>query len=350
MVYINDTICISAQRTTESDFFSSFPLNLKGNRFFAIEPNYMGLIPSSQLRRMGRALRMGVGAGLTLAGRWSHMDGIILATANGGLDDCLKFLNQIVDYAEGTLTPTNFVQSTPNAVAGSLALITKTTGYNITHVHHGLAFENALQDAALRLDLGESKRLLLGAVDEISDYNYNIDWLKGSYKKEPVDSQHLLDSATKGTVCGEGATWFVLEQEKSEQSLAQIADVQATSYMNSEGPQQWILDFLRKNQMTVHDLDAIILGFNGDQRTDTSYQQVYDELFAGKLLICYKQWTGEYPTAVAFGTWLGVQLLKEGRLPEAFIRNGELNSPCRHILIYNQYQGFQHGLQLLKAV
>ena len=62
------------------------------------------------------------------------------------MEDCIKFLNQIVEYKEGLLTPANFVQSTSNAAAAQIALVTKNHQYNITHVHRGLAFENALMD------------------------------------------------------------------------------------------------------------------------------------------------------------------------------------------------------------
>ena len=70
-------------------------------------------------------------------------------------EDCIRFLNQIVQYDEGTLTPTNFVQSTPNAIASTIGMNLQCHGYNITHVHRGNAFENALLDALMYLD--ESK-------------------------------------------------------------------------------------------------------------------------------------------------------------------------------------------------
>jgi hypothetical protein len=80
------------------------------------------------------------------------LDGIIIGTANAGMEDCFHFLKQMVDYNEGLLTPGNFVQSTTNALAGQLGMMKHNTGYNITHVHLGLAFENALLDAAMRLE------------------------------------------------------------------------------------------------------------------------------------------------------------------------------------------------------
>ena len=65
-------------------------------------------------------------------------------------------------------------------------------------MHQGLAFENALLDAMMKLPEIPTM-YLLGAVDEISDYNYNIDYLDGWYK-EPVKSKDLYSTATAGSM------------------------------------------------------------------------------------------------------------------------------------------------------
>ncbi|HKR03926.1 MAG TPA: beta-ketoacyl synthase chain length factor, partial [Bacteroidia bacterium] len=183
-MYIHKSVCISPQHT--------FPeINLQevlasaDNKLTAIESKYEN-IPLSTLRRMGKAVRMGVGAGMNLVKDYPHLDGIIIGTANGGMEDCIKFLNQIIDYDEGTLTPKNFVQSTTNAIAAQISLTAQNTGYNITHVHRGLAFENALLDAFMLMKENPESVYLLGGGDEISTYNFNIDNLAGSYKKEII--------------------------------------------------------------------------------------------------------------------------------------------------------------------
>ena len=52
---------------------------------------------------------------------------MLIGTANGGIEDSIMFLNQIHDYEEGRLTPTSFVQSTYNAIAGMMGMITSKT-------------------------------------------------------------------------------------------------------------------------------------------------------------------------------------------------------------------------------
>lgn len=144
----------------------------ENNLIHAIEPKYEN-IPLGQLRRMGKALRMGVGTGMKLLSQYPA-DGILIATANGGIEDSIMFLNQIMEYEEGRLTPTHFVQSTYNAIAGMMGIINKNTGYNATHVHRGIAFENAVLDAAMLLNENPAHQYIVGGVDEISARNHRL--------------------------------------------------------------------------------------------------------------------------------------------------------------------------------
>ncbi len=350
-MFILDSSCISAQQTYDGAFLDGEVLNCKGKRFTAQEPGYGNLIPAGLLRRMGKAVRMGVGAGLPLIIKNEGVDGIILGTANGGLEDCLKFLNQIVDYNEGTLTPTNFVQSTPNAVAGNLALLSKTTGYNTTHVHRGLAFECALLDAILLLKEGGSKCVLLGAVEEISEYNYNIDFLNGYFKNHDITSDTVLTSDSPGSVCGEGAAMFIVGAQKTEHTLAEFVDVDQIS---SPGPQdiaEKLTFFLQRNGVQNQDIDVFIAGNSGDNRTDFMYTAIRESFFAHCDVYCYKHLVGDYPTASAFATWVGAQILSGKEVPHQMkqFESGKKKSP-RYVLIYNHYQGKQHGFILLRAV
>lgn len=346
-MFIKDLSCISPQHTYDETFFESEPKVHTGNRYAAQEPGYGGLIPAGLLRRMGKAVRMGVGAGLPLINKNPGLDGIILGTANGGLEDCLKFLNQIVDYNEGTLTPTNFVQSTPNAVAGNLALMSKNTGYNNTHVNKGLAFEGALLDALLLMEEKKAKTLLLGSIEEISDYNYNIDMLAGSFKKEESTSETLLNSNTSGTVCGEGAVMFAVEAERSVDSVAEIVDVEQISYASEDKLKEKLSRFLEKNQLDYADIDTLILGYSGDNRNDHWYKWFQDVLFVGSDVYTYKNLTGDYPTASAFATWMAAQLLSGRKMPGQTLREKRSGGNVEKVLVYNHYKGVQHGFILL---
>lgn len=154
-IYVKSSACISARNTFGETDLSDF--SLRSEKLMAREPVYSMIAPAV-LRRMGKAIRMTCGAVSQLELKSNPVNGIIIGTANGGMEDCIRFLNQIVQYDEGTLTPTNFVQSTPNAIASTIGMNLQCRGYNITHVHRGNAFENALLDAFMYLD--ENKMLL----------------------------------------------------------------------------------------------------------------------------------------------------------------------------------------------
>src|SRR5690606_5551866 len=119
-----------------------------------VDPDYKQWIDVKQIRRMSRVVKMGVAAAnLSLeAAGLTAPDAIITGTAYGCLDDTGVFLKKMVEQQEEMLTPTAFIQSTHNTVAGQIALLLQCHGYNNTFVNRGFSFENALLDAMMILD------------------------------------------------------------------------------------------------------------------------------------------------------------------------------------------------------
>ena len=344
-MYIKATISISPQ----DDFSGSELKEHLGDKYFAVEPSYEGLIQAGALRRMGKAVRMGVGAGALLLKEAPEVDGILVGTANGGLEDCIKFLNQIVDYNEGTLTPTNFVQSTPNAIAGQLALIHRNTGYNITHVHGGLSFENTLIDAALLFEQGEANTLLVGGIEEISEYNHNIDRISGVFKEEPGSSVSLLTSTSTGTVSGEGAAMFLVEKVASKQGQVRIREVATLSFVTPTQVEAKLLDMLNRLGLNTEDIDALMLGYNGDVDSAVWYDRIRG-LFPPDLpVFSFKNACGEYPTASAFALWLSHEILTGRQVPAGLLFSGKTPAKPRKLLIYNHFREEEHGFMLVES-
>lgn len=346
-MFIIDTFAISPQLTHNQKFESGEWTDHSDKYYLAIEPNYLELIPSNLLRRMGKAVRMGIGAGLPLIQRNVKTDGIIIGSANGGLEDCIHFLNQIVDYEEGVLTPTNFVQSTPNALAGQLALMSKNTGYNMTHVNGSLSFESAILDGILFfVEQNASSTLLIGAVEEISEYNYNIDLQAGRYKTENTPNSNLLTTDSAGSVCGEGATMFIVSNNP-EKALAEIVDVTQVTTTEFKNLQQATIDFFKRNNISPDMIDLVLIGKNGDNRTDGWYDEFQAAFFENKPTLCYKNMVGEYRTSSAFATYLAAEILsKKINKTKQFV--GEIPQELNYLLIYNHFDGVRHGLTLVK--
>ncbi|HMK02894.1 MAG TPA: hypothetical protein VK489_01830, partial [Ferruginibacter sp.] len=292
-----------------------------------------------------KAIRMGVGAALPLIKNPAPLNGIIIGTANGGMEDCIKFLNQMVQYEEDMLAPGSFVQSTSNVIAAQLGLMTHNKGYNITHAHLGLSFENAAIDAATQLNENPGNIFLLGGVDEISSFNYNIENLAGWYKDADISNKQLYEKDGPGSIAGEGAAMFLVGKDKGPA----IAKVQAIGTLHSKDLvafRQQLKLFLEKNITGNNAIDLLLSGENGDSRT-LPYYTACEELVGDAVTIArFKHMTGEYPTASAMSLWLACQVLQTQHVPQHMQKRNS-GTRYKNILIYNNYKGLQHSFILV---
>lgn len=343
-MYIHQTYCISPQQDLLQEDINLIN-EVIDKKLLAIEPPYEK-IPPGVLRRMGKSIRMGVGAALPLMTDNNKINGIIMGSANAGMDDCVKFLNQIVQYEEGQLTPGSFVQSTGNVIAGQLGLITKNKGYNITHIHLGLAFENALLDAIMQLNMNPSNTYLVGAVDEISSYHYNIETLAGSYKEENISNKEIYQSKTPGAVVGEGAAMFIASGSP-DGAMAKMEAIGTVHNNDAALVKQQLQEFLKKNLPVGEEIDLFISGENGDSRTLPFYTNCESLLTANTSIVRYKHMTGDFATASALGLWYACQFISSKQVPEQMFKVKKTNNSLRHILLYNNFKGLQHSFILL---
>ncbi|HTS46053.1 MAG TPA: beta-ketoacyl synthase chain length factor [Puia sp.] len=345
MLYIHQTACISPQKTFPQPDIDQLSESVN-NKLFAIEPAYTG-IPPGLLRRMGKAVRIGVGAALPLLEGKPAPQGIIIGSANGGMEDCIKFLNQIIEYKEGLLAPGNFVQSTSNAIASQIALMTANRHYNITHVHRGLAFENAVIDSAMLTSENPSAVYLLGGVDEISNYNFNIDFLDGWYKKESVSNKNLYETNSPASIAGEGAVMFLVSGSKT----GAIAKLRAIHTIHS-GDEKIIAGalkmFLQKELTPGGIIDLYISGENGDNRLGKYYLACEKNIGDNAGIARFKHMSGEYPTASGIACWLACHFLQAPDLPAHMIKRSSGKKQFKKILIYNNYKGKQHSFMLIE--
>ncbi len=344
MFYIHQAYCLSAQHT-----FREVDINElcepADKKLLVIEPSYEG-IPPGVLRRMGKAVRMGVGTAMPMFQNNSKPDGIIMGTANGGKEDCVKFLNQIVEYDEGLLTPINFVQSSPNAVPAQIGLLTKNQGYNITHVHLGLAFEFAMIDADMILNENPFNSYLLGAVDDISNPNYYFEEKSGWNKEEDISNKKLYETNSEGSIAGEGATMFLVNGNET----GSIARVYAVDTLHSEDKsvmKEKLHDFIGKYLPAGENIDLLLTGENGDNRLSKYYSSCESLIRDDVTIARFKHMSGEYPSASAMGLWLCCDILQNQYIPEHMIKNAGSKTNYKNILIYNNYKGIQHSFVLV---
>lgn len=344
MIYIHQIASVSPQKkllvvsideVNESD----------SNVLKVVEPKYEG-IPLSILRRMGKAVRMGVGAALPLINNLEFpLNGIVIGTANGGMEDCIKFLNQVIEFEEGTLTPTNFVQSTPNAIASQLSMLSANQGYNITHVNRGLAFENALLDVWMLLRENPTHTYLLGGVEEISSYNYNIDYLADWFKKEATSNKNMYNSETEGTLSGEGSAMFIVNTI-SKNAIVKIDALQLMHTTDATEIDQQLQKFLKQHLLEGESIDVLLSGENGDIRSRHFFETV-EGVLKDATIARFKHLTGEFATASALALNIACQLIQTNVLPDHMVKINRQKNNLNKVLIYNQHKGVQHSFVLL---
>lgn len=343
MFYIHQICCISAQQTFQDADLNNLmePINKK---LEAIEPSYND-IPPGTLRRMSKAVKMGVGAAMPLLQTNPQPDGIIIGTANGGQEDCVKFLNQIIEYKEGMLTPMSFVQGTPNAVAAQIGLLGSNRGYNISHVHLGLAFEFAITDADMLLTEKPSNNYLLGAVDDISSYNYIFENKSGWFKSEAISNKILYETNSPGSIVGEGAALFLVNKKQT----GAIAKLQAVDTLHSENElvvQEKIRHFIDKQLPAGEKIDLLLTGENGDNRLNKYYENCESLLGSEVTVARFKHMSGEYPTASGVAVFLCCNILQNQFIPGHMVKKSGTNN-YKNIFIYNTYKGIQHSFILI---
>jgi len=348
-VYINSVACISVQDTLNENFFENLQPQKSFQVLKAIEPNYKEFIPPAMSRRMSKTVKMSSVASqyaLKEAGI-ENPDAIIVGTGMGCSQDSEKFLKNVIDNNEEFLTPTFFIQSTHNTVAGQIALGLQCHAYNFTYVNTSSSLEFSMLDAKLQINDDEAENVLVGSTDEQTDRTMELYKLNNTIKKEENLPVEYLNSKTEGVIWGEGASFFVLGKDKTENSYAQLRDIQIINKSELAETQQFVGDFLAKNNLKNDEIDAVILGYSGDSESDVYYQKA-SQLFLDSSLLYYKHLSGEFNTASGFSTFMACHILKRQEIPEVMEINSVKKEEIKNILLYNHLGGNDHSLVLLE--
>ncbi len=347
--YINGLGCISAQKTFDTVFFEEAELNVNDTVFSLKAPVYKDFIPPVAIRRMAKGVKNGIVAS-TLALRDAHIenvDAIITGTGMGCIEDSEKFLKAILDNDEQFLTPTSFIQSTHNTVGGQIALGLQCKSYNLTYVNGSVSFESALFDAKMKIEEEEASSILVGGIDETADYTMSLFKLAGFLKQENQSPYTVLNATTKGVVFGEGATFFALENEKKANTYAEILDIEIFNRLDIIEVENKIISFLASSNLKLTDIDAVVLGYNGDVDSDLYYKELTNRTFVNTPQLYYKHLCGEFDTASAFGLWVGAKIMQTQTIPAIVKINALENSVYKTILLYNQRNGIDHSFTLI---
>ncbi len=350
--YIRSAITISPQKTFNNPLFLNELAEYNEGRLTSIEPDYNEAIDPRLIRRMSRIIKMSVASALACLkdAEITSSDAIVTGTAYGCLEDTGIFLTNMVQQDEEPVTPVAFVQSTHNTIGAQVALLIKCNRYNNTFVSGGASFENALLDAIMLLAENNTANVLVGGMDEITDMSHTVLSRMGLYKRQPVSNLNLFNTNSKGTINGEGAAFFLLQNTSSPNDLACI-DAVSTFYKPHDTAEieQFIGSFLKGQAIDYRDIDLLIIGNNGDLKNDEIYAQLQQSVFNGISSVNYKHLCGEYPTSTAFATWLGANIIKANNVPAVLDHQEIPKNKINKVLIYNHYQNIYHSLILLSS-
>ncbi|MFO8066147.1 MAG: beta-ketoacyl synthase chain length factor [Bacteroidales bacterium] len=349
--YINSTQAISPQDTFLKNEFPGELNNYNGIMQLVL-PDFKNYFKPIDLRRMSRIIKTGTTTAIECLKEAGieKPDAIITGTGLGCLEDTESFLNKMIDNNEGLLTPTTFIQSTHNTIGGHIALTVKCNEYNVAYVHKTISFETALLDATLLLKEGKANDVLIGGIDEMTQENYELKKNIDLWKKEPFNSIDIYNSGTNGCVPGQGAAFFVVSNERSKDSYAQVKMTEIVHRVKDNIQLQEIIkNRINEVGFSVEDIDLVLFGYNGDKNADTYYDSLKDSVFKDCGHAYYKHYCGEYDTAPAFAMWMAAKIIKSQYIPENILIRKANNKPPKNILIYNQDNNKNHAFVLLSA-
>lgn len=346
-LYIQGTGIISAAGDNSNKTFLNEAPSYNTDRLLSKEPDYTAYIAPMQLRRMSKAVRMGIGASkisMQQAGV-EKPDAISLGTAMGCLHDTEVFLSKMVEQDEQMLTPTSFIQSTHNTVGGQIALLAGCYGHNLTYVHRGHSFEHALINAQLYLNDHPEQNMLVGGIDEQTPSSVAVLQLTGVYRKDNSTPDDILKGINRGSIAGEGATFFMVGRNKSESALC-IKDISVFTTKVANTAIEKVQAFLKRSELLPANIDMVMLGRNGDERSDGFYGSM-EQLFAQSSLAAFKHISGEYATASAFGLGLIASMANRQLAPEFTLLNAKQPGELRNILLINNYMHYYSILHIV---
>jgi hypothetical protein len=320
-IYLHNASAISPQATASLNDLLALE---NADSHFVIEPPYTEWLTPAMLRRMSRIIKMGVASGmqaLTHAEGRIVPDAIISGTGFGCFEDSEKFLEQMVVNHESVLSPTPFIQSTHNTVSAQIALLLGCYGYNFTHVHGGLSFENSLIDTMLYLKKHSGSRVLVGAADELTK----------NYIQLRKEAENKQDQPLN---LGEGAAFFLA----SDQSQNAVCKIKAVKTLVAEDELQFqnkLKQFIDAQKLKPSNVSLILNGIESTS-DNGSFGDLAGTTFDAQF-VNFKQYCGEFYTASSFALWLAFNVYKS-------------NSNAGLTLIANQYNHNQYALILLENV
>jgi 3-oxoacyl-[acyl-carrier-protein] synthase II len=172
--------------------------------------------------------------------------GIILATGFGAHVTTFEFLDGILDFGDAAVSPTSFSNSVHNAAASYVSSSLNIQGPTMTVTQFRFSFQAALQLAQAWLDQGRCEYVLVGGADQYGD----IVGFVSAQKLNAAQDGKIKPFTFKPTCCvpGEGATFFLVSNQKTEKSYCALHALHTSDDPNPE----------KSNDITIIDTDGML--------------------------------------------------------------------------------------------
>lgn len=351
-IYIQSASHISIQKPLSEEWMDA-PIIPDSSFMKSEEPDYKPFISPMEARRMGTLVKraLATSADALHKGQYEMPDAIISGTGLGCVEHTEKFLNAVIDNDEECLPPTSFMQSTHNTISSQIALRLKCHGYNSTYSHRGTSFDSALFDAFMQLQLGQIHSALVGAHDEMTpDYFLMLSKLN-YWKSNFHDLEQLRKGEESGSISGSCSLSMLLSSQRQETTLCELKDMEIFYRPGILQSRHAINEVLLRNNLSIRDIDAVVMGWSGDQDNDDVYHELKEHIFQNTPTLWYKQMFGEGFSASSFGTYMAAVCLHEGRIPAHLFHDPEeaetYHREPKNILVYNHFQDRDHSVILL---
>ena len=150
--------------------------------------------------------------------------GLVLSSAFGSHATTFEFLDEILTYGDGGVSPTVFSHSVQNAAAAYAASVLDIQGPVVTFTQVHFAFHHALVLARQWLASGRCDHVLVGGADELGSVMH---FICGSILRAPEDGRLRPFAFAKDPVSvpGEGSAFFLLSGTPQPGSYARVEGV-----------------------------------------------------------------------------------------------------------------------------
>lgn len=257
---------------------------------------------SRVMRRADRFSKMAVVAAADalkdagLAGVAGARVGLVVATAFGPHVTTFRFLDDILEYGDGGVSPTVFSHSVHNAAASYVAMALDIRGPLLTLTHFHFAFHESLIAAGVWLAEGRCDYVLVGVAEEFGAVMGYICSRKISMAEDGRIAPFAFSAAPRA-VPGEGSVFFLVGRADARGASAEMAGVAFGSLAPAAAPP------------SVHLLDA-----DGLALDESPYAKVAAAAGDGRLFGSYAPVFGSLMTGSAFHGAVGALMLKRQTL------------------------------------